>query len=303
MPGPVPVARSNHRKLEADFCGELYVWDVDKTYLDSHFHTVKELAGFLIEFAIDKRAIAGAVPLLQALRRGPGSDYAETPLYFVSASPPQLGPVIERKLLLDGVEHDGIAFKDQLTYLRRLRPGQLRNHTSYKLAALLEYWAETPPGARWTLFGDDAETDADIYSLFADVTAGEVRGDALIERILAAGVPEDEARHVAALAGVRPGRETVERILIHLTEGSQPERFDRFGPRVVACQDFLQCAMVLRAEGRIADRGMIAVARELSGRGADVEASVREGLERGLPGIGSGRTRILATLKKAGLIG
>lgn len=302
MSGPVPVVRTNHRALPADYTGELCVWDVDKTYLDSRFHSVRELAGFLIEFAVDKRAIAGAVPLLQALRRGAGEEYAETPLYFVSASPPQLGPVIERKLLLDGIEHDGIAFKDQLVYLRRLRPGQLRNHMSYKLAALLGYWSETPPGARWTLFGDDAETDAEIYTLFAEVTAGRVRGDALIERILAAEVPEDEARHVAEMAEARPGRETVRRIFIHLTEGSSPERFDRFGESVVACRDFLQSAMVLHASKRIADRGVVAVARELAERGVDVEASVRDGLDRGLPGIGGGYTRILAALKKAGLI-
>ena len=61
--------------------------------------------------------------------------------------------------------------------------------------------------------------------------------------------------------------------------------------------------MVLRADERISDRGVVAVARELAERSADVEASVRDGLARGLPGLGGGRTRILATLKKAGLLG
>ena len=41
------------------FTGDLFVWDIDKTYLVSEFDSFKGLLSIPFEFAIDKRNIAG----------------------------------------------------------------------------------------------------------------------------------------------------------------------------------------------------------------------------------------------------
>src|SRR5690606_37832680 len=113
-PYTYPLDRSNDRVFPAGWRGRIYVWDIDKTYLATEIHSVRALLLVPFEFAVDKRNVAGTSALLRALRRGvapPGLTLAN-PIYFVSASPPQLRTVIQRKMLLDGVEHDGITFKD-----------------------------------------------------------------------------------------------------------------------------------------------------------------------------------------------
>src|SRR5439155_26568806 len=140
----------------------------DGTYLATDLTSLKKALAIPFQFAVDKATIPGAVSLLRELRHGPGEKPSFTPLYFVSASPPQLRSVLERKMVLDGVEFDGIAFKDQLKLALRGRLGELKNHTGYKLTALLEYRTRLPRRTRWRLLGDDLESDAEIYTMFAD---------------------------------------------------------------------------------------------------------------------------------------
>src|SRR4051812_48106233 len=101
------MVRVIDRVPEAGARGAGFVWDIDKTYLDTRFSQLKGLAGIPFEFGIDKRALPGTVELPRGLRDGP-TGREHRPLYFVSASPPQIAPAIERKMLLDGVEWDGI---------------------------------------------------------------------------------------------------------------------------------------------------------------------------------------------------
>src|SRR5437868_8900070 len=100
---PGLIQRSNERRLTAEYRGDILLWDIDKTYLDTRFSSMRGLLAIPFEFAIDKRTIPGAAVLLRALRRGSGEESALVPLYFISGSPPQLRRVVERKMLLDGV--------------------------------------------------------------------------------------------------------------------------------------------------------------------------------------------------------
>ena len=69
-------------------------------------------------------------------------------IYFISASPPQIGQAIRDKLRLDGVPYDGIVFKDQLQLLRRGKFGKLREHVGFKLGELLPRPRASAPPAR-----------------------------------------------------------------------------------------------------------------------------------------------------------
>lgn len=257
------MQRSNQRTLPADYTGDILVWDIDKTYLDTRFSSVRGLLGIVAEAALDKHAVPGAVALLRALRRGGAERPALVPLYFVSGSPPQLRGILERKMTLDGVQWDGITFKDQVALLRARRPKAIKEQVGYKLCALLHYRRELPEGARWFLFGDDVESDAEVFSLFGEVCAG-LREGALRQRMAAlkAGAPETErALILSADLPVTPN--PVERIFIRLERGRPLESFAALSGGVVPVRSFVQAAFILLALGRLRPADVTAVASDM----------------------------------------
>src|SRR6266581_561484 len=149
-------------------------WDLDKTYLRSEFDSLRSLLRTAFERAEDKVDVPGVAELIRALKAAAERRGGSALVYFVSASPPQIGAAIRKKLALDGVPYDGIVFKDQLAYLKRGKLRNLREHVGFKLAELLRGRLAAPPGAAELLFGDDWELDSLIYSLYADLVAGRL---------------------------------------------------------------------------------------------------------------------------------
>src|SRR5215467_9539607 len=132
-----PLSVRDDRLLPKDYDGLVYVWDIDKTYLATPFSSVWGLIQIPLEFAIDKRAIPGMPEVLRGLRRGAGPEVSCTPLYFISASSHFMRGVIESKMLRDGVEQDGIIFKDWYRVLLSLHPRRLFEQVGFKMVALL----------------------------------------------------------------------------------------------------------------------------------------------------------------------
>lgn len=275
------LQRSNDRRLPETYRGDVLIWDIDKTYLDTRFSSWRGLAAIPFELAIDKEAIPGSVPLLRALRRGAGEKSALVPLYFVSGSPPQLRSTIERKMTLDGVDFDGITFKDQVRLFRSGRFRAIKAQVGYKLLALLLYRQELPQDTRWSLFGDDVESDAETFLLFGEVCAG-IRGAELEARLLGHHVEAPERRAILELTATLPiGPDPVEHAYIHLTEKSDPRRFD--APRLVAARSFLQLALLLHHRGKIRANAVMTVASDLRMRHvpeAEIEADLADARTR-----------------------
>ncbi len=240
-----PLSVDDQRRLSGDYDGAVFVWDIDKTYLSTRFSSVRGMARIPIEFAVDKHAIPGMPEVLRGLRRGPGPEYDCAPLYFISASPPVLRRVVENKMLLDGVEHDGITFKDWLGAFRQLRPGRLREQVGFKLNALLDGRLRRPL-AREYLFGDDVEADAEAFALYAAVINGELAPGDLEQALAAALVAADDRRCIHDQVGRLPAeRGTVERFYIHLEQRSDPNDYARHGPRAVPVTGGFQLALAL----------------------------------------------------------
>jgi len=274
------IERSNQRALPADYDGDVFVWDIDKTYLDTHFSSMRGLAVIPFELAIDKQAVPGAVPLLRAFRRGPDDKPRVTPLYFVSGSPPQLRRVVERKMTLDGVDFDGITFKDQWGFVRRMRPKGIKEQVGYKLRALLLYRIEIPGPSRWFLFGDDVESDAEVFTLFGEVCEG-LRGDALTARLKSSGVHPDDIQNIHEIAAEVPvGTNPVERIFIHLTRGTDPKVLA--SDKVVPVESFLQAVLVLCEMGKVRKEAVTAVASDLRRLGFIPELRIERQLDDAL---------------------
>jgi hypothetical protein len=238
-------------------------WDLDKTYLRTEFDTLGDLVRTAFERPEQKRAVPGAAALLRAL----GETGAR--VHILSGSPRQLGARLEEKLRIDRVRWDELTLKPNLSNMLRLRLRAIRDQLGYKLPALLsarvrdQELESRADGLHEVLVGDDAEADAFVYSLYADLCSGAV-DRALLERVLRVGQVYPDQRRVCLEAAerLRIGP-VVERILIHLDRQSPPSHFDLYGPIVVPFYNYLQPAFVLAEDGRLSGRAVLDVATML----------------------------------------
>jgi hypothetical protein len=236
----------------------IYRWDLDKTYLRTEFDTLRQLVKTALEKAADKVNVPGTAALMRELKRD------DTRICIVSGSPRQMRRVIEDKLRLDGVQWDELVLKDNMGNLMRGRFRSLRNQVGYKLPVLLESrikgsTLESPE----TLFGDDAEADAFVYSLYADILAGRVDEELLKEVIYAARLYPDEGDRLLDLTRKVPRQDSVRRIFINLDRLTPPSRFSPYGSRLVPIYNSFQAALVLMADGSLNALSVIKVAVEM----------------------------------------
>ncbi len=235
----------DNRTLPQGFNGPVFIWDVDKTYLVTHFSSLRGMSRIPIEFAVDKKAIAGMPEILRGLRRGPGAEVACAPLYFVTGSPPLLRKVLETKMLMDGVEFDGITFKDWMRTLRERRPRRLREQVGYKVCALLTGRLNRTHAAEY-LFGDDVEMDATAFHLYALLVHGEISAGDAVQRLMEAGVHREDRKNVMALVDRLPSeRGEVKQVFIHLAQNTPPDRFKNLGDLVIPVKNAFQLGLSL----------------------------------------------------------
>jgi hypothetical protein len=260
----------------------IYRWDLDKTYLQTEFDTFRQLVRTALQKASEKQAVPGAAALIRELRA-----QGDSRLCIISGSPTQMRNVLEAKLKLDGVEWDELVLKDNVRNLLRGRFRALRGQVGYKLPVLLESRIHAPVEAEEVLFGDDAEADAFIYSLYADLVAGRV-DEAVLGQVLEAAqvYPDDRERIVNAWRAV-PRADPVRRIFIHLDRLTPPAYFARYGPRVVPIFNYFQAALVLLADGELNAAQVARVAVEMVQTAGHnlltLSNSFQDLLRRGLP--------------------
>lgn len=255
------------KSLQAESVRPAFVarWDLDKTYLRTDFDTLRDLVRTALERPDQKRTVPGAGVLLRELGR------AGVQTHILSGSPEQLRRRIEQKLRLDGARWASLTLKPNLENLLRLRFRALRGQLGYKLPALLrgrcELLSQRDPTTgelvREVLLGDDAEADAFVYSLYADVCEGRVEGPTLARVLREGGAYDDTVRDALRFADYVEKGTVVERILIHLERQSSPADFRVYGARVVPFYNYLQAAFVLHEDGRLSPRAVLRVAERL----------------------------------------
>jgi hypothetical protein len=239
-------------------------WDLDKTYLRTEFDTLRDLLRTAFERPDQKRTVPGAATLLREI----GSVGAS--IHILSGSPEQLRARLEEKLRLDGARWDTFTLKPNLRNVLRLRFRAVRDQLGYKLPALLAARATLTP-ARTTdgelvkevLVGDDAESDALVYSLYADVLQGAVSDIELENLLTRAHAYKDAIADALRFARLIERGPAVERILIHLDRQSPPSDFAPYGPRVVPFYNYLQAAFVLQEDGLLPPTAVVRVAIDL----------------------------------------
>jgi len=240
-----PLIETCDRRMPPDYGGPVFVSDIDKTYLSTRFSSMKGLAKIPVEFAVDKAAVAGMTEILRGVRRGGGPEFASAPLYFVSSSPPQLRPVIQRKMLLDGVQPDGFTFKDWARTVLDFRPGRLKDHLGFKLSALL-YGRSRRVRSTEYLFGDDVERDAAAYSVYADIISGTMQAPRLEALLIESGVAGEDREVIQEMLAALPGeRGGVGAAFILMVRSDEPSNIESQGRVVCAVRDAFQLGLAL----------------------------------------------------------
>ena len=260
----------------------IYRWDLDKTYLKTEFDTFRQLVSTAFQKAHEKVAVPGAAALIRELR-----DNEDTRLCIISGSPRQMRAVLEEKLKLDGITPDEFVLKDNVRNLMRGRFKALRGQVGFKLPVLLESRLTAPVEAEEVLFGDEAEADAFIYSLYADLVAGRV-DERILKQVLAAAevYPDDQERILTTWKKI-PTADPVRRIFIHLDRLTPPHYFARYGPRVVPIFNYFQAALVLLGDNHLTAPQVLKVAVEMIQTAGynllTLSNSFQDLLRRGLP--------------------
>lgn len=236
----------------------IFRWDLDKTYLRTDFDTWKDLVRTAIERPETKRTVPGASSLLRELR-------ASTPaiVTILSGSPEQMRRSLESKLRLDGIQWDEFLLKPSLRNIFRGRFKALRNQVGYKLPALLAARTRSNVDVPETLFGDDAEADALVYSLYADLLGGRVDEATLNAVLEAAEVYPDVIAETLELVRAVPRTDPVRRIFIHLDRRTDPGFFRQYGPRVVPIYNYFQASLALVDDAVLSAEAALRVAASL----------------------------------------
>ncbi len=242
--------------------GHIFRWDLDKTYLRTEFDSFSDLLRTARLTAEERENIPGSGALIRAIRNAAQKD-SKNLIFFISGSPEQLRTVLEKKFMLDGFTPDGFVLKPTVGHVLRGRFRAVRSQVAYKLERLLRQRAEAPIGTYETLFGDDAEADAFVYSLYADVVGGRVPQDELTDVLKSSGAYRAQIDDIFDAMEAVVHEDPVRRIIVHLDRRSPPGGFSAFFPRVVPIYNHLQTALVLFLDGSVPGSCVRHVGREL----------------------------------------
>ena len=220
-------------------------WDLDKTYLVSQFESLRYLLRVPFQKGKDKVAVPGVAALIKGVRRTIERARRPVAVYFLSASPPQIGAAIREKLELDGIIHDGISFKDQMRHLIYARFDAVLEQVGYKLEGLLTSARDSLPGRVELLFGDDWESDPFVYSVYADILDGRLSETDVAELLRRAEVGRHYRDRILELVADKRPTAHVAAIFVLRQRPARASDLNAFGERLVWFDNYFECALKL----------------------------------------------------------
>lgn len=292
--------------FQAEGVSEVYVWDLDKTYLDTSWHTLGDIFRLIFEKSFQKRNVPGTSTLVSCVKENWLKNGGEKfPLFFITASPPQMENKIREKLEIDKILPLGLFFKDNLRNVKPSRWRRLTQQVGYKLQALLQLRTRFPGEISQVLWGDDSETDAIIYSLYSDICARRWSSSDLEKILKNFQVTRPQMNTIFDLQEECPEHDPVEKVYINLAIDTDPEYYLKFGRRVVPTFNSFQTSLDLFQDSRIQEEEVLNVGNDLR-KNYDFS---REELQRSLDDLIRRRVlaeetleRILPRLQESGLI-
>lgn len=244
---------------------EVFVWDLDKTYLDTTIDSLSGLFQTILERAFSKKNIPGTDTLLQALSQYRKEKRGQQffPIYFITASPPQMEERISEKFSIDQINPLGCFYKDNLKNLRPSRLNRLTKQVGYKLQALLQLRTHLHPEVKQVCWGDDSESDAKIYNLYSDICARRISTNDIRSTLASLHVTGDQVDTILQLQAAVPEQDPVEKIYINLATDTDPDYYLKFGRRTLATTNTFQVSLDLLQDGRLDLSGVYGVLEDM----------------------------------------
>ncbi len=242
-----------HSNAQIQSSDEVYIWDLDKTYLDTSIDSLTGLFRTIFEKAFTKKNVPGTPSLIRSLARYRKKHLNETdfPLFFVSASPPQMETKVYEKFIIDEINPIGMFYKDNLRNLAPKRFLFLKKQVGYKVQALLQLRTQLSNNVKMICFGDDSESDAIIYNLFSDICARRQTENQLMSLLEELGVTHAQIDEILRLQSVIRIQDPVEKIYINLAADTDPEYYLKFGRRTFPTYNTFQVALDLVQDQRL----------------------------------------------------
>ncbi len=248
------------------------ICDIDKTYLETDFDTLLQIAKIAFEDAHDKITVVGASEVLLAARWGNMRDLSAAedqryprPLHFVSSSPPQLRKVLEEKFTLDGLDWSSDTFKNQAYNLRKGRFDQLKQQIAYKTGAILNLINNQPPGSHYVMLGDNAEADSFIYLGVKLFIEKRLSAPKFIEYLQLMGVDPRVARLLLERFP-RPPQGQVDAILIRRVKDVPFYDRSAITKPIVLFDNFIEVALIFALLGLLSGEDLREVLRTVYNR-------------------------------------
>lgn len=240
-------------KAQVDKADEVYIWDLDKTYLDTSIDSLSGLLHTIFEKAFTKKNVPGTPDLIRSLARYRKKHFNEQdfPLFFVSASPPQMESKVYEKFLIDDIHPIGMFYKDNLRNLAPKKILFLRKQIGYKVQSLLQLRTRLAKNVRMICFGDDSESDATIYNLFSDICARRHTETQLTTLLDDLGVNYMQIDEILRLQNIINIQDPVEKIYINLATDTDPEYYLKYGRRTLPTYNSFQVALDLVQDQRL----------------------------------------------------
>jgi len=282
-----------------------YLWDLDKTYLDTKFETVKGLFRTIFEKGFEKKNIPGTSELVSSIKKFNSKKSESFPLFFITASPPQLEAKIKEKLILDRIKPAGIFCKDNIQNLHPKKLWRLKKQIGFKLHALMLLRTKLSENVQQFLWGDDSEADAIIYSLYSDICARR-RSRLEFTKLLAEfHVTDVQIKKIMDVQNQVPDQDPVGRYYINLEEDTDADYYVKFGRRCLPTYNSFQSALDLYQLGHLASEHIIDVGtsmlRNYNFTTDELEKCIEDLVRRKIIGIETINT-ILPQLQKDKLI-
>lgn len=245
--------------------GEVFVWDLDKTYLDTSIDSLRALLLTAVERALAKKNVPGTNVLLQSLASHWTRETGQSrlPIYFITASPPQMEARIREKFEIDHIRPFGCFFKDNLKNIHPKRWWRLTKQVGYKIQALLQLRGLLKPDVKQVLWGDDSESDAIIYNLYSDICARRLSSQEIRHVLRAFFVTGEQVDRILMLQSQVPENDPVEKIYINLATDTDPDWYIKFGRRTLPTYNYFQVALDLFQDKRLPIEAVLAVAQDM----------------------------------------
>ena len=246
---------------------ELYIWDLDKTYLDTSWHSFADLWRTFFEKSFQKKNIPGTSTLVSCVKENwensAGAANGDFPIFFITASPAQMETKIREKMELDGILPLGIFFKDNLKNIFPTRWRFFNQQVGYKIQALLQLRSQFKKEITQVLWGDDSEMDATIYSLYSDICARRWKDEQLLRLLKHFNVNGEQIEMIFRLQDQCVIQDPLEKIYINLAVDTDPEYYLKFGRRMVPTYNSFQTSLDLFQDGRLQKAHVLRVAIDL----------------------------------------